>query len=63
MAIWKRLTEAYDKVPVDVNMDRVCYVKPGNGETLLHFSGAIDAQFLVLTVKETPDEIQGKRII
>jgi hypothetical protein len=63
MAIWKRLTEARDKIPVDVNMDQVCYIKPGNGETLLYFPGGINSQFLVLAVNETPDEIQAKRII
>jgi hypothetical protein len=58
MAHWKRLTGG-DGRPCDVNLDTVAYMVQYEKNTTLFFVGgrSSEGRSLLISVKETPDEI------
>jgi len=56
MATWKRLT-GQNGQQIDVNMDQVCYMVRGTGETTMYFAGGD----MVRRVQETLDDIRLAR--
>ena len=59
MASWRRLTNM-NGVRVDVNLDNVAYMHRVGEDTEMIFVGGRSDHFLVLVVKESPDDIHGR---